>query len=221
MGTSDAVPWIDTRDRRSVLRRVAIAVGSSFLVLTVLPISVALVLGLTGGSEFLAVAFLGFGLLGLVFVLAVLPIAVVVAASIVVLGALSTLDSYVTERRLGVLHRVEAIEETRWWGSIVRPSERLSFLDPRTAEERFEAALDDAKSAYVAGDISEAVLERRLDRLFGLDAGHARAPDDDSPSRVALSPSKGGHVGAVSVRGADSGVRVGGESDDHADPAVR
>ena len=154
---------------RPHVRRVALVLGAGFLVLVVVPVSTATVVVLSGGSEVLALVLAGVGILGSLLLLAALPLVAVGLAWLVGLAAVSALGTYATEQRLRALRRVEAVEEARWWGSIVRPSARLSFLDPRTAEERFDADLDDARAAYVSGDVSEAGLERRLDRLFGLE----------------------------------------------------
>ena len=186
MGASDVVQSTVVGRVRPYVRRVALALGVGFLVLVVVPVSTAAVVVLSGGSEVLALGLGVLGVLGALLVLVALPLAAVGLAWLVGLATLSALGTYATEQRLGALRRVEAVEEARWWGPIVRPSARLSFLDPRTAEERFEADLDEAKAAYVAGDVAEAGLERRLDRLFGLEpTGNARgdaAVDPSSPS---------------------------------------
>ena len=154
---------------RPHVRRIALAFGAGFLALVVVPISTAAVIALSGGSEVVAMGLAGVGLLGFLLVLAALPLAAVGLVWLLGIATASTLATYVTDQRLHVLHRVEEIEEASWWGSLVRPSDMLAFLDPRSPAERFEADLDDAKRAYVVGDVSEAGLERRLDRLFGLE----------------------------------------------------
>ena len=171
MGTRDVVRSAVARELRPYVRLLAFGVGAGFLALVVLPVSTATLIALSGGDAALVFGFVVLGLLGFLLVLAALPLAAVALVSLLALATASAFGTYVTAQRLRALRRVETLEEDRWWGPLLRPSARLTFLDPRTPEERFEAELADAKSAYVDGDASEVDLERRLDRLFGTGAG--------------------------------------------------
>jgi len=165
MGTSrvrDAV----TGEARVARRRVSIALGVGFLALAVVPVSIAVVVGLSGGPRYLAWGLLGVGVLGLVLLLVALPLTAVGVVLLLVGTAAAALEASVTERRLRVVRWASSVERTRWWGPIVRPSARLAFVDPLTADERFEREVDHAKAAYVAGDLTDEAFERRLDRLF-------------------------------------------------------
>ena len=186
MGSNDVVPSSVAREARSTVRRVGLALGLGFLALVVVPVTMAVTVALSGGDGLLPLGLLAFGILGFLFVLAALPVALLGIAWILIGSTDTAVESYVTEQRLRVLRWAETVEEARWWGSLVRPTERLSFVDPYTAEERFEADLDDAKSAYVAGDISETEFERRLDRLFGIEPGEPPSdePDDLRPGAL-------------------------------------
>jgi len=174
MRSSDVVPSAVVHEVRSTVRRVGLALGLGFLALVVVPVTMAVAVALAGGDGLLPLGLLAFGVLGFLFVLIALPVALVGIAWVVVGTLAAEADSYVTDQRLRVLRWAETAEETRWWGPFVKPTERLAFVDPLTDEERIEAALARARSAYVAGDLSEAELERRLDRLFGIEPdGHA------------------------------------------------
>lgn len=169
METSRAVRAAAVRELRPVLRRVGLVLGVGFLALVVVPVSIAVVVALTGGPGRFALGFLAFGVLGFLLVLAAVPVAMVGVAWVLVGSLTATLESTVTDRRRRVLRWAETVEETRWWGPLVRPTERLSFVDPLTAEERFEAELARAKAAYVSGALSETAFEGRLDRLLGIE----------------------------------------------------
>lgn len=168
MRTSDFVSSTVAGEVRSTVGRVGVALGLGFLALVVVPVTMAVAVALSGGDGLLTLGLLAFGVLGFLFVLVALPVALVGIAWVVVGTLAAETDSYVTEQRLGVLRWAETVEETRWWGPLVKPTERLAFVDPLTDEERLEADLADARSAYVAGDLSEDEFERRLDRLFGI-----------------------------------------------------
>ena len=185
MGTSSFVRSAVTPEARAVVRRVGIALGLGFLALVVVPVAMAAAVALSGGDGILSLGLLALGVLGFLFVLVALPVALVGVAWVVVGSIVAETDAYVTERRLRVLRWAETLEETRWWGSLVRPTERLGFVDPLTDEERFEADLAEARSAYVAGDLSDAAFERRLDRLFGIET---TAEDHDGFARRRSSP---------------------------------
>lgn len=182
MGARDVVRLAVARELRPYVRVLALGVGAVFLALVVLPVSTAALIALSGGDAALVFGFVVVGLLGVLLVLAALPLAAVALVSLLGLATARAFGTYVTARRLRALRRVETLEEDRWWGPLLRPSAKLTFLDPRTPEERFEAELADAKSAYVDGDASEVELERRLDRLFGTGAG-TRSPDASGTDR--------------------------------------
>ena len=168
MGTGGFVPTSIAQELRSTAVRIGVALGLGFVVLVVVPMSAAAGVTLTGGPGSLALGLLAVGLLGFLLVLAALPVAVVALGWVLLGAAVTTVEAHVTERRLRVLNWAETVEATRWWGPFVRPAERLALLDPLSDEDRLEAALARAKSAYVSGELSEVGLERRLDQLFGL-----------------------------------------------------
>ena len=168
MGTTDLVSSTVAGEVRSTARRVGLALGLGFLALVVVPVTMAVAVALSGGDGLLPLGLLAFGVLGFLLVLVALPVALVGVAWVVVGTLAAEADSYVADHRLRVLRWAETAEETRWWGPFVKPTERLGFVDPLTDEERLEADLADARSAYVAGGLSEDAFERRLDRLFGI-----------------------------------------------------
>lgn len=202
VGSSDALSSIVVREVRPLARRVCLVLGFGFLVLVAVPASAAIALALSGGPDPVAFGLLAVALLGFLLLLAALPFAAVGLVWLLGLATVSALGAYVADRRLRLLSRVEAAEEARWWGRFVRPSALLGFLDPRTAGERFEADLEEAKSAYVAGDVSEGQFERRLDRLFGLEApGNASDDAERLRTRASLERSEGRRA-AVTERSA-------------------
>ena len=168
MGARGTVPSAVAGEVRSTVERVGLAIGLGFLALVVVPVTMAVAVASTGGDGLLPLGLLAIGVLGFLFVLAALPVALVGIAWVTVGAVAAGTDSYVTGQRLRVSRWAAAVEETRWWGPLVEPTERLAFVDPLTDEERMEADIADVRSAYVAGDLSEDELERCLDRLFGI-----------------------------------------------------
>ena len=149
------------RNVRSLARRVAVTAGAGYLLLVVTPVTAAAVL-LVGSGNRAA----GLGLLGLVVVATVACLTTVGLAWLLVGTLVSALDAAQRAGRLRLLRWADDAEATRPWARLVRPSDRLAFLDHRSAAERVEDDVDRLKSRYVSGTLSAVEFERGLDDLF-------------------------------------------------------
>jgi uncharacterized membrane protein len=166
------------QNTRTLVRRVAIAVGLGYLLLVVAPVTAASLLLIDAGHRLV-----GFGLLGGSVAVTGLGLFAIVSVWLLVRAVALALRSFLAHQRRRVLRWADDIETTYWWGPLVRPSDRLAVLDNRSAEERVEDRIEWLQARYVAGELSEAEFERGLDRLFGT----AGSPsDDDSEEIVAI-----------------------------------
>jgi hypothetical protein len=116
----------------------------------------------------------GLGLL----VVSVLAAFVFVAVAAVVAGWLlartlvSTARSLSATWRIGLVRQAAALEAANPLARWVRVADRVAVLDPRTAEERTTDALDELRSRYVDGELTERELETGLATV--LEAGDSR-----------------------------------------------
>lgn len=150
-----------SRTVRTLARRVALAVGLGYVLLLVVPVTVASLLLIGAGHQLAAV-----GLLGVSVGVTVFTLLAVGFVWLLVRAALLTLSSFVTIQRRRVLYWAVDLETAHWWARLVRPSERFAFLDSRSVEETVEEELDRLRTKYVSGELSVVEFERRVDRLL-------------------------------------------------------
>ncbi|SDD78670.1 hypothetical protein SAMN05192552_10493 [Natrinema hispanicum] len=154
---------MSSRSVQTITQRVAITVGLGYLLLVVVPVITVAVLLISAGYQFAGVS-----LLSVSVMMTVLCSIAIGFVWLLVRSVVSTLNSLLKIQRLRVLRWAEAIEESHWWARLVRPSKRLSFLDYRSSEEKFEDELGRLQTAYVSGALSDIEFERELDSQFGI-----------------------------------------------------
>lgn len=157
---------------RTLTRRAAITVGFGYLLLVVIPVTTASLLLINAGHSLA-----GFSLLGISVGVTVFSLLVVGFVWVLVRYIILVLSSFLTIQRRRVLCWADDLEKAHWWARLVRPSDRLAFLDPRSAEEKLDDELNRLQAQYVSGALSEVEFERRVDRLLWTKS-HARASDD-------------------------------------------
>lgn len=182
-------------DVHTLTRRAAITVGFGYLLLVVIPVTTASLFLIDAGHTLA-----GIGLLGISVGTTVASLLVVGFVWVLVRYLLVILSSFFTIQRRRVLCWAESLEKYHWWARLVRPSDRLAFLDRRSPEEKLGDELDSLRARYVSGALSEVEFERRLDRLLWTES-HAPA-DLDSIEPVSLS------TGAETQRESLDGKRI-------------
>lgn len=160
---------------RTLTRRVALAVGLGYMLLLVVPVTVVSLLLIGAGHQLAAV-----GLLGVSVGVTVFTLLAVGFVWLLVRAALLTLSSFVTIQRRRVLYWAVDLETAHWWARLVRPSERLAFLDSRSVEETVEEEFDRLRTKYVSRELSVVEFERRVDRLLWTETRARTSGDVDT-----------------------------------------
>ena len=112
---------------------------------------------------------LGLLLAGVIATFVFVALAAVITGGLLARTLVLTARSLSKTWRIGMIRRVAAFEASNPPARWVRLADRVAVLDPRTPEERTTDALDELRSRYVDGELTERELEAGLERV--LDAG--------------------------------------------------
>ena len=110
---------------------------------------------------------LGLFLAGVLATFVFVALAAVVTGWLLVRTLVSVAGSLSTTWRIGMIRRAAAFEASNPLARWVRLADRVAVLDPRTPEERTTDALDELRSRYVDGQLTERELEAGLERVLG------------------------------------------------------
>lgn len=160
-----------SRDVRTISQRAAIILGLGYLLLVVVPVTATSLFLIDAGHPLVGVSLLGISVGVTVFSLFVVGFVWLLVSSGILI-----LSSFLASQRRRVLRWAAALENAHWWARLVRLSDRLAFLDHRSAEEKRTDRLERLQSQYVSGVLSETEFERRLDSLLW---GEPRIRDPD------------------------------------------
>jgi uncharacterized membrane protein len=93
-------------------------------------------------------------------------LAILVVGLVLVQAVIVTVQSVLAAWRIGLYEWAVDVEASTPWAQWVHFAERFEPIDPRTPEERTATAVDELKTRYVRGEITEHEFEADLERLL-------------------------------------------------------
>lgn len=151
----------NSREVHSVSRQAAITLGLGYVLLVVVPVTTTSLFLIDAGHPLIGVSLLGISVGVTVFSLFVVGTVWLLVRSVSL-----RLSSFFASQRRQVLRRAAVLENAHWWARLVRLSDRLAFLDRRSDEEKRTDRLERLRAQYIAGGLSEAEFERRLESVL-------------------------------------------------------